>query len=218
MKKWFRFAEKIYNFQRIDDTLEDVDLILVLCSHDLRVADYTAKLFLSWYWQKIILSWWIAHCDDLLLTWWNKTEAETFADRIINLWIDKNNLICEKHAKNSWENIIFSAKKITEMWIKADKIMLVQKPYMQKRWLLSFLKQYPLDYEKVITTAPNISFNDYPNKYISYENFVNILVWDFQRLIEYPKLWFQEYTEIPSDMVEAYENLKILGYTKHLLK
>ena len=211
-----KYAETLYEFQRIDMKIEKSDLILVPCSHDLRVADYASELFLSWYWSKIIFSWWIAHEDDLLSTWWGKAEAEIFANRAIELWVPINDIILEKQAKNTGENITYSMELIQEMDIPSDRILLVQKPYMQQRAFLTFRKQYSLPYSSVMVTWPQIIFDDYVNIEINMEDLINILVGDLERLIIYPKMWYQDKIDIPSHVMHAFEKLKEKWFTEHI--
>ena len=211
-------AEILYFFQRIDDQLEYCDIILVPCSHDIRVADYASKLFLSWYGWRLIFSWWVAHQDDLLSTGWNKTEAEIFSDRAIKLGVSPENIICEKEAKNTGENIQKSMNIIEQKNILCDSILLVQKPYMQRRAFATFKKIFSLPYNKLLATAPQIAFLDYPNEEINMDTLINILVWDIQRLIIYPKMWYQIPIDIPQEVLDAYEELKKRGFTKHISK
>jgi 3',5'-cyclic AMP phosphodiesterase CpdA len=51
-------------------------VLFILCSHDLNVARYGAKLFLQGLAPMIAISGGVAHQDDLLNTGWQKPEAE----------------------------------------------------------------------------------------------------------------------------------------------
>ena len=217
-KSTLAFAKCLYDFQRIDMDIEKCDIILVACSNDLRVADYAAKLFLEWYGWKIIFSWWIAHQDDLLSTWWNQTEAETFSNRAIELWVSSSDIFCEKEATNTGENIQKSIKLIKEKNILPTKILLIQKPYMQQRAFLTFTKQYSLPYSKVIVTGPQISFEDYPNNDINLTCLINVLVGDFERLIAYSEIWYQDKIDIPIKVINAFDELMVRWFTKHCIK
>ena len=44
------------------------------------------------------------------------------------------------------------------------------------------------------------------------------MVGDLQRIQVYPEKGFQIFQEIPDEVLEAYQKLVKLGYTKHLLK
>ena len=96
-------AKKIWDYHHLHHTLEKADCIFVLGSHDLRVAEYSAQLFLKGYAPWIIFSGGIAHHGDLLETSWNKTEAEIFAKRAIQQGVPEDKIIIENKAKNEIE-------------------------------------------------------------------------------------------------------------------
>ena len=103
--------------------------------------------------------------------------------------------------------------------IKAGAILLVQKPYMERRTYATFKKQWPESGAVIRVTSPQVSYEEYVNRgSISKEHILNVMVGDMQRIREYPKRGFQIEQEIPSDVWQAYEALVRLGFTKHLLE
>ncbi len=87
---------------------------------------------------------------------------------------------------------------------------------MERRTYATYKKEWPeLD---GIVTSPQISFEDYPNRSISKELMINLLVGDLQRIKLYGERGIQILQEIPTDVWEAYEELLTLGYTNHLVK
>ncbi|MBS3081105.1 YdcF family protein [Candidatus Pacearchaeota archaeon] len=84
-----KLVKKIWDYHRVNHKLEKADAILVLCSNDLRVADYATKLFLDGFAPIIIFSGGIAHKGELIETPWKKSEAEMFAERAIQLGVPK---------------------------------------------------------------------------------------------------------------------------------
>src|SRR3989339_912092 len=86
-------SQKIWDYHHINDKLEKAQIIFVLCSHDLRVADYAAKLFLDGFAPFIVFSGGIAHKGDLVETPWPVSEAETFAKRVIELGVPEGQII-----------------------------------------------------------------------------------------------------------------------------
>jgi len=105
---------------------------------------------------------------------------------------------------------------LEERSLHFDTIIAVQKPYMERRTYATIKIHWPD--KKVIVTSPPISYEDYPNKEISKDDMINIIVGDLQRIKIYPEKGFQIFQEIPNDVWEAYEELVKLRYTKHLLK
>jgi hypothetical protein len=66
-------------------------------------------------------------------------------------------------------------------------------------------------------TSPLLSFDEYCNEEVPMDKVINVMVWDLQRIIEYPNQWFQTYQEVPENVLEAYEKLISLWFTKSLI-
>jgi len=66
-------------------------------------------------------------------------------------------------------------------------------------------------------SSPAIDMLDYPNRDISMENMLHIMVGDFQRILVYPQKGFQVEQPIPSLVMAAYLYLVKEGYIHHLL-
>lgn len=211
-----KLARKIWNYHHVNHKLEKVNAIFVLCSHDLRVADYATKLFLDGFAPVIIFSGGIAHQGDLVETPWKKPEAEIFAERAITLRVPKEKIIIENKAKNCGENVLFTGKILKEKNLHFSSFIAVQKPYMERRTYATIKVHWPN--KKIIVTSPPIDFDDYSTDKISKDDVINIMVGDLQRIKIYPEKGFQIFQEIPEDVWGAYQELVRLGYTKHLLR
>jgi uncharacterized SAM-binding protein YcdF (DUF218 family) len=209
-------ARKIWDYHHLNHKLKKTDCIFVLGSNDLRVAEYGAKIFLKGYAPIIIFSGGIAHQNDLLKTKYKKSEAETFAQRAIELGVPKNKIIIENKSTNTGENITFTEKILKEKGLNFKSFIIVQKPYMERR-AFATIKIYWPD-KDIIVTSPRLEFNEYPNNEITKDDLINIMVGDLERIKIYPQKGFQIFQEIPEDVWEAYEKLVRFGYTKHLLK
>src|SRR3989338_3030499 len=211
-----RLAKRIWNYHHVNHKLEKADCIFVLCSHDLRVADYAATLFLEGWAPVVIFSGGIAHQGELIETPWKKPEAEMFSKRAIQQGVPEDKIIIENKAKNCGENVLFTERMLKEKNLNVNSVIAVQKPYMERRTLAT-IKVYWPD-KKIIVTSPPIDFENYPTKEITKDDVINIMVGDLQRIQVYPKKGFQIFQEIPDEVLEAYQKLVKLGYTKHLLK
>jgi len=205
-------AKKIWDYMHMNHRIEKADCILVLGSHDIRVAERGAQLFLEGWAPLIVFS----GKRGALTQHWKRSEAEIFADVAIKMGVPKDKILLEKEATNTGENITLTRKLLKEKGIRADTLILVQKPYMERRTYATCKKFWPeVD---IIVTSPQISFEKYPTAEISKEDIINIMVGDLQRIKEYPAKGFQIPQEIPEDVWSAYEKLVKLGYTKHLIK
>lgn len=211
-------AKVIWDYMLVGHQLKKCDVILVLCSIDDRVAEYAAQLFLQGYGDHLVFSGGIAHADDLLAVHWEGSEADHFAEIAISKGVPQEKIIVENRAQNTGENIKFSYQLLKEHGIKMDSILLVQKPYMERRTFATFKAQWPGDAADITVTSPNISYDDYFDEANPKETIMNIMVGDLQRIKEYPKLGYQIEQEIPRDVSQAYEELIAAGYTEHLMK
>lgn len=211
-----KLAKKLWDYHHLNHKLEKADCLFVLTSHDIRVAEYAAKLFFAKWAPFIIFSGGFSHPDDLLAVPWGIAEAEFFSKKAIEIGVPKDKIIVENKATNTGENVLFAKNLLEEKGTDPQKIIAVSKPYMERRVFATFKKFWPK--KKLIVTSPPISYENYPNKEISKEVFINIMVGDFQRIKVYPEKGFQIFQKIPKDVWESYEKLVKLGYNKHLLK
>lgn len=206
-------AKKIWNYMKLNHKLKKADCILVLGSHDVRVAKRGAELFLKGYAPLLVFS---GGLGALTKGLWTTSEAEIFADVAIKMGVPKNKIIMENKSTNTGENILFTKKLLAEHGINPKSFILVQKPYMERRIFAAFKKNWPG--KKAIVTSPQIKYEDYPNDKINKEEIINIMVGDLQRVKIYPSKGFQIRQKIPKDVWQAYEELIKLGYDKRVIK
>lgn len=208
-------AEILWNYHKMGHVLEEKDILLVLGSHDLRVAEYAADLALKKLAPIAIISGGMAHIGDLLETGWQRTEAEEFADIMVSRGISRDHLILEKEARNTGENFKLSLKLLKDKGIHFNSALIVTKPYMERRAYATGCAQWSgVD---ISITSPPIPFEKYIKDSIDPEAQINIIVGDLNRIIEYPKLNYQIKQEVPDSVLKAYEALKEAGYDKHLV-
>jgi uncharacterized SAM-binding protein YcdF (DUF218 family) len=211
-KKTIKLAQKLWDYHRLNQSLEKSDCILVLGSHDLRVAERGAELYLKKWAPLIIFS---GGLGNLTKDIWDETEAEKFATVAQKMGVPKNNILIENKSTNTGENILFTQQLLREKNLDFQSFIVVQKPYMERRSYATFKKHWPD--KKMIVTSPQIPFLDYPNEEISLEKVISIMVGDLQRIKIYPDKDFQIFQEIPTDVWKAYEQLIEQGYDKHLV-
>jgi len=206
-------AKKLWDYHHVNNSIEKADCILVLGSHDLRVAERAAQLYLEGWAPLLIFSGGLGNFTKDL---WTETEAELFAAIAIKMGVPKNAILVENKSTNTGENILFTQQLLAQKNLNPQSFIVVQKPYMERRSYATFKKHWPD--KKLIVTSPQISFEDYPVEEIPMERVINIMVGDLQRIKFYPEKGFQVYQEIPADVWQAYEQLIASGFDKHLMK
>lgn len=206
-------AKILWDYNSLYQPIEKSECILVLGSHDIRVAQRGAELFLQGFAPLIIFSGNVGRLTEGI---WNKSEAEAFAEVAINMGVPEDKIIIENKSTNTGDNILLTKKLLEEKGIVVNSIILVQKPYMQRRAFATIKKiWHGVD---VNVTAPEISFENYPNGIISKDSVINIMVGDTQRIKVYPEKGFQIPQEIPGKVWEVYQELVSRGFTKQLIK
>lgn len=214
MNKELEHAAKVlWNYHLMHHELKKSDCILVLGSHDLRVAERGAELYLQGYAPLLIMS---GGLGNLTKDLWTESEAEKFARIAIEMGVPENKILVEPRSTNTGENILFTRQLLSEKGIQVQSLILVQKPYMERRSYATIKKQWPEP--EVLVTSPQISFEDYPNEEIPADKVINVMVGDLQRIIEYPKKGFQIPQEVPDDVLKAFRFLVENGYDKHLVR
>lgn len=208
-----KLAKIIWDYHHLNHQLKKSDCIFVLGSHDTRIAEYAADLFLQGYAPYIIFS---GGFGNLTKDIFQKSEAEIFADIAVKCGIPPEKILVENKSSNTGENVEFTKRLLAEKGLDFNSFILVQKPYMERRTYATFKKVWPE--KNFIVTSPPISFEDYPNGEVSKDKVINIMVGDLQRIKIYPERGFQIFQEIPPNVWSAYEKLVELGYTKHLVK
>ena len=209
-------AETIWNYHLMNHEVAKADAILVLCSHDERVAERGAQLFLDGWAPLIIFS---GGHGAITSTLWSEPEAERFARIAENLGVPRERILVEPHSTNTGENIKFTKRLLLERGLDPHRFIVVQKPYMERRSYATFRKKWPE--KELIVTSPQVSFRDYLANYsngnLSTADVVSIMVGDLQRIKLYPARGYQIAQEIPDEVWGAFEGLVRAGYDKFLI-
>lgn len=209
-------AEKIWHYHLMNHRLEKVDAILVLCSHDKRVAERGAELFLAGWAPLLIFS---GGLGNITSGMWSEPEADQFAAVAVDLGVPNSKILIENRSTNTGENILFTKRLLAEKGLNYEKFIVVQKPYMERRAYATFRKLWPE--KQVLVTSPQVSFecylNEYKNEELSSDDVISIMVGDLQRIKLYPEKGFQIHQEIPDEIWAAYEELVRAGYDRHLI-
>lgn len=207
-----RLGEMLWNYHRLGHEPGRADAILVLGSHDLRVAERGADLFLEDRSPLLIFS---GGLGNLTRGVWSEPEADRFAAIARARGVPAAHILIENGSTNTGENIRFTRRTLEKAAVAADSFILVQKPYMERRAYATFRKLWPE--KRVRVTSPLLSFRDYPTNDIPAERVIAIMVGDLQRILVYPARGFQISQEVPPEVLAAYRELIARGYTEHLL-
>lgn len=206
-------ARKIWDYHQLHQQLQKADCIIVLGSHDTRVAARGAELFLAGWAPLLLFS---GNLGTLTSAIWDRPEAEIFAEIAISMGVPPDRILIENQATHTGENVQYSRQLLQARGIIPRKIIAVQKPYMERRTDATFKKVWPEP--ELIVTSPRLGYESYPAGAITREKIIHIMVGDLQRILLYPAKGYQIPQEVPADVLEAYQRLVEMGYTGHLIK
>jgi len=206
------FARVLWDYHHLNHALDKADGIIVLGSHDTRVAQRGAALLLGGWAPWILFS---GNLGALTREIWKRPEAEIFADVAMGMGVPPDRILIEPRSTNTSENVDLSRRLLQERGLHPNAVIAVQKPYMERRTYATFRKRWPEVH--VVVTSPQLDFDTYPNADISRDDVIHIMVGDLQRILLYAEKGWQISQDVPADVMNAYERLVEAGYTRRLV-
>ena len=205
-------ASKVWDYHLLNHSLEKSDCIFVLCSNDVRVAEHAAQLFLDGYAPYIVFS---GGVGKLTRGLFSGSEAEYFARIAEDMGVPKESILIEPASTNTGENVQFTRALLESKGLEPQRLLLVQKPFMERRSYATVMKLWPD--KQVRVSSPALCFDEYPNEQLSYGDVINVMLGDLQRIRDYPAKGYSIPQDIPDDVWQAFEALVGLGFDEHLI-
>ena len=188
------------------------DLIFVLGSNDIRVAEFAAELYHRKIAPLVLFSGGTGRFTD----GWSISEAERFAAVAIKCGIPEQAILIENKSTNTGENIHFSKEILKQRGFPASiKIVALQKPYMERRTFATLRKQW--QEADILISSPPFSFGEYINNELPHDLVISAIVGDFQRVLEYPAQGFAIEQPVTQDALSAFRTLVEAGFTSQLI-
>jgi uncharacterized SAM-binding protein YcdF (DUF218 family) len=130
--------------------------------------------------------------------------------------VPRDRILIEPRSTNTGENVDLSRRLLQERGLRPRTVIAVQKPYMERRTYATFRKRWPELH--VVVTSPQLDFDAYPNAEITRDEVIHIMVGDLQRILLYAERGWQIPQDVPADVMEAYERLVAMGYTRRMVR
>lgn len=190
----------------------------MLGSRDDRVASYAVELVHTYTFPTIVITGGEAHRNDLLGTnRKERNEAAHFEKVMRRSGVDQSVLL-ETDATYTGQNARYTYRLLESRNISPKSILILTKPYMERRALATFEAQWPDKTTELLVSSPRFpALGGYIDQQQSIDTVLNIIIGDMQRIIEYSKLGYQSRQDVPPNIVAAFELLIKAGYTKHLI-
>src|SRR5687767_8605160 len=100
-KQTTALANTLWDYHQMKHRLEKTDCILVLGSHDLRVAERGAELYLQGWAPLLIFSGGLGNFTQEM---WTEPEADQFAKIAMDRGVPQNSILVENRSTNTGEN------------------------------------------------------------------------------------------------------------------
>jgi uncharacterized SAM-binding protein YcdF (DUF218 family) len=205
-------AQLLWDYQLMGHTPRPCSVVIGLGSHDLGVADVTADLYRQEMAPVVVFTGATSRTTQARMP---RGEAEHYRERAVELGVPDDAILVEPRARNTGENIRFSRALLEEQGVPVSSVLLVSKPYEERRAYATARKLWP-EVEFVSASAP-MTLVDYIGSIGDARLVVDMLVGSLQRLLVYPAQGFMISQDVPQDVRDAYERLQAQGFTSRLI-
>ncbi|MEZ8937896.1 YdcF family protein [Vibrio alginolyticus] len=200
----YRHIETLWDYMQLKHKLKPADCLFVMCSNDVRVAEHAAKLYHQKLAPLIVFSGGEGRFTDGLF---EKSEAETFAEIAKLSGVPSKAILLETKSTNSGENVRFTEQRLKEEGKQCSSFILVQKPFMERRAIATFEKQWQSPYTQLQVSSAALPFFEYINEDMPLMMVLEALMEDFSRVKSYPEKGFQTEQNIPQQVESSYQAL-----------
>lgn len=205
-------VELIWDYHQMHHAAVPADVAIGLGSHDLGVADVAAELYLK---DLVPLLLFTGSNSPTTRETMPRGEAVHYKERAVELGVPERDILIEPEATNTGENIRFSRAVLAEREVAVRSVLLVSKPYEERRAYATARKLWPE--VEVRCASAHLSLSDYVSAIGDEKKVVDMLVGALQRLMIYPAKGFMVRQEVPADVAGAFDRLCDQGFTSRLV-
>ena len=206
-------AKLIWDYHQMHHQLRPCSAGIGLGSHDLGVATLAADLYHAGLFPVLVFS---GANSPTTAARFPRGEAVHYAEHAMAVGIPPDAIIIEPRAANTGQNIEFSRRALAAAGIPVTSVMLICKPYMQRRAYATIRKTWPQ--ADTVCASEDLSFDEYLKSIGDDKLVIDMLTGDLQRIIEYPARGFAIAQHVPGTVMDAYQQLLTAGYDSRLLK
>ncbi|MFG2194446.1 YdcF family protein [Streptomyces sp. NPDC048639] len=205
-------AQLLWDYQLMGHEPQPCSVGIGLGSHDLGVADTTVDLYQRGMMPLIVFT---GATSRTTRDHMPRGEAEHYRERAIELGVPDSVVLVEPKARNTGENITLSRALLEERGIEVSSVLLVSKPYEERRAYATACKLWPA--VEFVSASTPMTFDEYVASIGDARLVVDMLVGSLQRLLVYPAQGFMIEQLVPAEVTAAYERLCAQGYTSRLV-
>jgi uncharacterized SAM-binding protein YcdF (DUF218 family) len=202
----------IWDYHQMHHPLRPCSAGIGLGSHDLGVATLAADLHQAGLFPVLVFT---GANSPTTAARFPRGEAVHYAEHAIMLGVPQSAIIIEPKAANTGQNIEFARRALATAQITVSSVLLISKPYMQRRAFATARKLWPeVD---IVCASETLTFDDYLKSIGDDKLVIDMLVGDLQRVIEYPARGFAVAQDVPGAVMDAYRRLLAASFDSRLL-
>jgi uncharacterized SAM-binding protein YcdF (DUF218 family) len=206
-------AELIWDYHQMHHQPCPCSAGIGLGSHDLGVAALAADLYHAGLFPVLVFT---GATSPTTAARFPRGEAVHYAGHAIALGVPADAIIIEPRAANTGQNIELSRQALAAADIPVTSVMLISKPYMERRAWATMRKTWPE--AEAVCASENLGFDGYLKSIGDDTLVIDMLVGDLQRVIEYSARGYAIAQEVPGTVTSAYRRLITAGYDSRLMR
>lgn len=196
-----KLISELWRFLAPFETPQYSDVIFIFGGVSLKVPNLAADLFLAGYAPRIVISGGAGARTHLHFS---GAESDVFADVVLGKGVPPDAVIFEREATNTGENVALGMGALLRVAPRPKKVILVATPFIMRRCIATFRKQYP-----GIETIPVPPAGDFAQHMDRPEGeFVARLIAEIDRLDDYAAAGYIDAVQIPPAVRAACNNLR----------
>lgn len=208
-------ARIVWEYLQLKHEPIPADVIVAFGTNDLRVARFAARLYHEGFGRTLVCTGGMAHQGDLLATNWDRTEAEVYADEAVAVGVPRDRIMLEPRSTNTAENVRFTRELLCRNGSYPRNLVLATKPFMQRRVWATMAVEWPE--VPASLASERMTLEEYFTAELPPEKVIPIMLGDLQRVWIYARRGWSAAQTVPFEVMEAYRELKALGFTQQLL-
>ncbi|MGA6872329.1 YdcF family protein [Streptomyces pratensis] len=204
-------AQLLWDYHQMHHKPRLCSVAIGLGSHDLGVADTTVDLYERGMMPLIVFT---GATSSTTRERMPRGEAVHYRERALELGVPSSAVLVEPNARNTGQNISFSKALLEEAGVGVSSVLLVSKPYEERRAYATACKLWPaVDF---VSASTPMTFGDYIESIGNARLVVDMLVGALQRLLLYPDQGFMIRQAVPGSVADGYARLCRAGFTSRL--
>ena len=201
--------EILWRYLRVNSSLPNQADVIIVGGAGLvtEMAIRAAELYNAGISNKIIVSGFRVATLDM-----KKSEAMLLKDVLLNNGVLSTDILVDEAATNTGDNIVNSIRLLSEERINTNNVILVHKPFMERRFLATAEAAWPKPQPNFFVTSSSVSLREYnavhqnlyPHELL---RMVSSILGEYKRIKEYPRKGFISEQPIVEEVDNAYNSL-----------